>query len=298
MADYPGTLPSFTTKTDKVDLVSAAHMNDVQSEVVAVATELGTDVAGDQTDLKTRLAISIANDGAMKNDTSFPGSPSNGDFFYKSDVDVAFIYNGTTWKSFSGALESGTSFPTGADLYDGLMFYKSDEDVLYVYNGATWDAQGISLSNVLFCWTGLDDHVDSSFDINGLFKGADLTPDQAACADNLHYEFLANVGTTAKTVLESKFLMPSGVQSITIYAKVWAGTTQAAEEATIIVNVGGQSDSLKTTTSATPTWLNNVGTEIDVSGLTPGTVYDITVQLDNEGASSVSYCSAIILFGS
>lgn len=65
-ASYPASLPSFDVKADGVDYVLAAHMNDVQSEIVALATELGINVAGDQTDLLTRLAVSINDNGTIK----------------------------------------------------------------------------------------------------------------------------------------------------------------------------------------------------------------------------------------
>lgn len=44
-ASYPTTVKSFTTKVDFTDTVLAAHVNTLQEEVVAVQTELGTDVA-------------------------------------------------------------------------------------------------------------------------------------------------------------------------------------------------------------------------------------------------------------
>jgi hypothetical protein len=44
-AAYPTTVKSFTTKVDFTDTVLAAHVNNLQEEVVAVQTELGTDVA-------------------------------------------------------------------------------------------------------------------------------------------------------------------------------------------------------------------------------------------------------------
>lgn len=44
-AAYPTTVKSFTTKVDFTDTVLAAHVNSLQEEVVAVQTELGTDVA-------------------------------------------------------------------------------------------------------------------------------------------------------------------------------------------------------------------------------------------------------------
>ena len=61
-ASYPGSLKSYTDKTDKVDLVEGAHVNSLQEEVVAIETELGTDVAGSKTDLKTRPIFHHAHD--------------------------------------------------------------------------------------------------------------------------------------------------------------------------------------------------------------------------------------------
>lgn len=65
---YPASLDSFTTKTDGVDDVLAAHVNSLQTSVVAIETELGTDPAGSATDVKTRLAHSINNGGFLEFD--------------------------------------------------------------------------------------------------------------------------------------------------------------------------------------------------------------------------------------
>lgn len=63
---YPGSLDSFTTKTDDVTEVMAAHVNDLQTAIVAIETELGTDPAGTKTDLKTRLIQSLSTEGNLK----------------------------------------------------------------------------------------------------------------------------------------------------------------------------------------------------------------------------------------
>ena len=118
MTEYPGSLWSPTGKTDKVDLVKAADINNLQNEVVATQTELGTDVAGSATDLKTRLARCIADNGAMRQGTSFPGSPNEGDFFYRTDEDTMYIYDGSGWDSVSTAgieiFTSDGTFTAGA----------------------------------------------------------------------------------------------------------------------------------------------------------------------------------------
>lgn len=64
-ASYPGAIKSFTQQTDGVDIVAAADVNSAYDEIEAVETELGTDVAGSVTNLKTRLIQSIANDGDL-----------------------------------------------------------------------------------------------------------------------------------------------------------------------------------------------------------------------------------------
>lgn len=62
---YPASLDSFTTKTDDVTEVLAAHINDIQTALVAVETELGTDPAGTLTDVKTRLLKSLSTAGLL-----------------------------------------------------------------------------------------------------------------------------------------------------------------------------------------------------------------------------------------
>jgi hypothetical protein len=46
--------------------ILATHHNTQDTEILAIETELGTDVAGSKTNLKTRLAISLADDGTLE----------------------------------------------------------------------------------------------------------------------------------------------------------------------------------------------------------------------------------------
>ena len=63
---YPGSLDSFTPKTDgPAQKIMAAHVNDLQNSVVAIETELGTDPAGSLVDLKTRLAVMLTAAGGL-----------------------------------------------------------------------------------------------------------------------------------------------------------------------------------------------------------------------------------------
>lgn len=100
MATYPGGLWSPTTKIDKVDLVQASHINDMQDEVVAIQTELGADVAGNKTNLLQRLAVMMATNGAIAQGSAFPTNPVEGQLFYRTDEDTPYVadVNGT-WDS-------------------------------------------------------------------------------------------------------------------------------------------------------------------------------------------------------
>lgn len=54
-AAYPQSIPSFTTKRDQVDINYAAHINRLQAEVRALATEIGTVPRGNYDSVRDRL---------------------------------------------------------------------------------------------------------------------------------------------------------------------------------------------------------------------------------------------------
>jgi hypothetical protein len=66
MASYPSNVKSFTTKVDGVTTVAAADINDVQSEIVAVETALGTNPA-----------TSVLGSGSIGSYTAAPGTLTN-----------------------------------------------------------------------------------------------------------------------------------------------------------------------------------------------------------------------------
>lgn len=82
-SDYPTSLD--TDPTPEVGTNNTNHLPIVSlsSAVIAIQTELGTDVAGSSTNLKTRLAVEHNNDGTHKfiegSDTWDPGSIADGD---------------------------------------------------------------------------------------------------------------------------------------------------------------------------------------------------------------------------
>lgn len=62
---YPASLDSFTPKTDNVDNVVANDVNELQTAIVNIETELGTDPAGSAADLKTRLKRALSDAGLL-----------------------------------------------------------------------------------------------------------------------------------------------------------------------------------------------------------------------------------------
>jgi hypothetical protein len=66
---YPTAIDQFITWEDDIDNILASAVNNLHARIIATQTELGTDPAGSLTDVKTRLAVSIENDGTLKADT-------------------------------------------------------------------------------------------------------------------------------------------------------------------------------------------------------------------------------------
>lgn len=144
MATYPGGLWAPTTKTDKVDLVQASHVNLMQDEVVAVQTELGADVAGNQTDLVTRLAVMVDTDGTLIGSDAFPGTPAHKQLFYRTDSDTLYVYDGSAWDVVGGAA-SNVIFA-----WSGFENYEDNVSGLYYGTSATPSLDAVSEIGYLF----------------------------------------------------------------------------------------------------------------------------------------------------
>lgn len=84
------------------DAVSA-HINGPARAIVDVQNLLGNALTliGSTPDLVSRLAVILDDDGTFNKGTAFPGSPIDGQPFYRTDLDVLYIYDAgsTTWKA-------------------------------------------------------------------------------------------------------------------------------------------------------------------------------------------------------
>lgn len=121
---------TFTTKTDKVDLVAAAHINAVQAELVIIETILGVGVKGNQTNLKTRLDSAMDSDGTILSGSAFP-SPAIGTSqgFWRTDLNSFNIWTGTQWKQ----INSSGGIPTNMQVFTSSGTWTQPPGVISVF---------------------------------------------------------------------------------------------------------------------------------------------------------------------
>jgi len=173
---YPGTLPDGTTdlpdRKDDVDWFLAARYNELKKELVACLKELGTDPAGSETDLKTRLAVSLDDAGVLKttleptfkNLTLTEGlicggiTSSGASLFNSGSIDADFQVN---WNTGIGLFVQGS---TG---FVGLRT-NNPKTALEVYNG-TIGIEHLASGNV-FQW-GYAGYYDGYIKVN--FSGTE-----------------------------------------------------------------------------------------------------------------------------
>jgi hypothetical protein len=113
-SDYPGSLDTWVTLTDKEDLAEVSDINKIKAAIEATQTELGADVAGSATNLLTRLAKILADSGAIKQGTSFPGITESGLLFFRTDLDKFYIRN--------AANDAWDEIGAGVDYDDGTTY--------------------------------------------------------------------------------------------------------------------------------------------------------------------------------
>lgn len=138
----------------------------------------------------------------------------------------------------------------------------------------------LNTSNVIFAWSGKMDGSATSYAI----ATDSLNPITTAVAQSRYFYFKTTNSTGYDDVIKSKFTKISGISTITWYARgvhVSAGTNRYLD---VKVDIGGlNSHNAGINAGQTPTWVSNT---IDVSGLTNGTTYDITVSI-GVGSSEV-----------
>ena len=224
--------------------------------------------------------------------------PVQGDIVYFNGTNWVVLGYGTKGKSLTTGGASANPSWEGMTTNGDMEYLSTTRTRLpigssgtYLTSNGTAPSWGLnpSLSNVIFCWNGTD---IGTTNIVGRKGGTSLTPSMGTYT--VDYEFYGVYGNTYRTILTSKFVKIAGISTVTIFGRIWVEGT-GGTGVFLQVDVGGQ-NSYVNNNSATPAWAT-VAT-IDVSGLTNGTAYDITIQLKGPDATTSAYCSAVILTAS
>lgn len=108
MAQYPTSVVSYTTKTNQIDTVDASHINDLQNEVIALQTYVGTYPQGSKASLTERLAVCLSTNGAINGSNGFPVNTTPMRLFYRTDQETLYIrrYDNTSEQAIGGSLSN------------------------------------------------------------------------------------------------------------------------------------------------------------------------------------------------
>lgn len=209
--------------------------------------------------------------------------------------------------TFAGTVNTSSSLTTSGNVIIGV---EHQGDVLYDNgttltrltpgtNGQFLQTQGSSanpqwatitvapvLSNVIFQWSG---QVDVSSTNGGFVVNTSINPGSPSGI----YAFVYVNANAYQTVLSGKWVKISGVSTFTCWCRMWNSTL--SQTANSQVTIGGLTGNVTGTTSqVTPEWKSFT---IDVSSLTNGTAYDLTVQLKHSSSQN-AYLGAITVLGS
>jgi len=102
----------------------------------------GVTVAGD-IDFNHNNAVEMVYDSGTG---GFPGSPVEGQAFYRSDTNILYYYDGAQWVA---PPVERSSTPPGTPAA-GMIYYDTDDNRLYYYNGSSWVSAIGSGSRSLF----------------------------------------------------------------------------------------------------------------------------------------------------
>ena len=155
----------------------------------------------------------------------------------------------------------------------------------------TLNSVDTNTSNGLFSFAGNDNAIAS------FYVGTSLTPGFADVTTPTYMFWVTEDGSTYRTIIPIfKWVKISTVDTVTIYCRIWAGTEGSSEVANLKVDIGGANGNVSgTTNQSTP---EQKSFTIDVSGLTDGQEYDVTIQLKESSNTAPVYCSSIIAIGS
>ena len=111
------------------------------------------------------------------------------------------------------------------------------------------------------------------------------------------YRFLETHNLALQTLLRGKFRKIPGINTVTIHARIWQSFSALNMDTNQVrVTIGGQFNTVSVVGVESPTWATPQN--IDVSSLTDGVTYDITVQMMTDDPMDPSRMGALFLIGS
>jgi len=242
---------------------------------VAINTSLNTFSAGFVT-----VARVIATSGALTGLTSFQATTGTfAGLLTALGTVTANVVNCTGGTITAGGLSIGTySFPATVG---------TSSQVLQVSAGNLIFGSGPHKSNVVWEWCGGNTSLSSN---NGgiIFVNSASSFINFAISTTASQMYLAAVGS--KTILESMYLHNTAVNTMKFSVYAVCQTTSG----TVTVIIGTASATASIVGGGTGTWIESAA--LNVSTLTPGTLYPMTYAMASEAANGAIHARSFVLY--
>lgn len=146
---YPTSIKNFLILEDGVDKVIAQHPNERADEITAIETELGTLPKGTCADLKTRLAVSLENDGTLKRGVIqvvnvMDGAVATGTTMLPHDDSIPQITEGDQYMTLAITPKSATNKLKIEVVFNGSSTVTNYFITAALFQGATANALAIA----------------------------------------------------------------------------------------------------------------------------------------------------------
>ena len=188
-------------------------------------------------------------------------SPYEGMTVYRTDLDVLYIYDGTTWRSRGTAnVASSANLSDINNPYDGAMAVTRDTDAVYVYNGSSWvqpkaffkpigrivadSTQTMADDTQVAIAFAAADEIDTHGQHNPSSNNTRVTPNVAG-----YYRFTGTVffiALTSGQTIDATF-RKNGTTSLPASGRKQGATVQESVHTTVIVSMNGSTDYMELT---------------------------------------------------
>jgi len=263
---YPGSLDSFTANTDDVDDVLAADVNELQTAIVAIETELGTDPAGTAATLKARLAHSINDAGMLEFDDCTELTLSGG------AVTVTQNYHKLDTEADAASDDLDTINGNTAGLFIILRTVSDDRDVVIKHDTGN-----------IYCADGVDITLGTTYQF--AFGIYDDSQSRWLIASKLSSTVSTATGADNRIAIYTAANAIQGDANLT-----WTGTELSVDGSAVINDSGADRDVRIEGDTATNLFLSNAGSDaIQIGTTTAGAIADFraaNIVLNEVGADN------------